>query len=441
MNRAEQYDLPLEVILLLIYGTFMCLFGVLLYWIFAGALPYAPDSMYGLFLVLIAFQIVTLGRTPFGDLRRSWTLVAIGICTALIGMVGSFVPGHFSGTLRVLVGLLLTGGGAALFFQYAARADQARAWLKGPGILRVLAFSAASVYLLTLIAGLLTLLPGITTGPQTAILLIIYGISFLSLAWTLQEVGKAYGKETIRAGVTHVAPPRHIRDTHRRLSRDAQLPLAVAIILLQAVLLTLLGILLFPVSFGLLAYSPDGQHGLTLVIMAIQFIALGSTPVGEYRRSWLMVLFGMLFAALGIFSSIVPGVITGQTGLLLGLLNLVGGVLVLLRGLLSMLRRRRNPGAQADAVPPILRLLALTPTMIAVVQIVFGLSMFLPTLLPATVGAAMVVVNGLLLFALTGMVLKLSRLGDDPATASAAAPTPTAARYADISADPAANDA
>ncbi|MBV5274521.1 MAG: hypothetical protein JZU52_13050 [Lamprocystis purpurea] len=428
MNSADQYDLPLEVIVLLIYGTFMCLFGVLLHWIFAGALPYAPDSMYGLSLVLIAFQIVTLGRTPFGDLRRSWTLVAIGIGTAVIGMVGSFVPGHFSGTLRVLVGLLMTGGGAALLYQYAARADQARAWLKGPGILRVLAFSAASVYLLTLIAGLLTLLPGITKGPHTAILLIIYGISFLSLAWTLHEVGKAYGPETIHARPTQVSPPGHLRDAHRRLSRDAQLPLTVAIILLQAVLLTLLGILLFPVGVGLLPFSPDGQHGLTLVITAIQIIALGSTPVGEYRRSWLMVLFGMLFAALGIFSSIVPGVITGQTGLLLGLLNLVGGFLGLFRGLLSMLRRRRNPGAQqADAVPPILRLLALIPTMIAVVQIVFGLSIFLPTLLPAKVGAAMLVVNGLLLFALAGMVLKLSRLGKDPAAASAAAPTPAAA--------------
>jgi hypothetical protein len=65
--------------------------------------------------------------------------------------------------------------------------------------------------------------------------------------------------------------------------------------------------------------------------------------------------------------------------------------------------------------------------MIAVVQIVFSLSMFLPILLPTMVSAAMVLVNGLLLFALTGIVLKLSRLGNDPATASAAAPTPAAA--------------
>lgn len=422
MNTADHFDLPLEVILLLVYGTFMCLFGVLLYGILAGALPYAPDSMYGLFLVLIAFQTVTLGRTPFGDLRRSWTLVAVGIGTAVIGMFGCFVPGLFSGTLRVLVGLLLSGGGATLLFQFAAHPNLGRVWIKVPGLLRILAFSAASVYLLTLIAGLVTLFPGITSGPNTAILLNIYGVSFLSLAWTLQEVSKAYGPETVRARPPQVLLPGHSRDKHRLFSRDAQLPLNVAIMLLQAVLLTLLGILLFPVDSGLLPFSPDGQRGLLLVIMAIQIMALGSTPVGEYRRSWLMVPLGMFFAALGIFSSIVPGVITGQTGLLLGLLNLLGGVVALLRGLLAMLHRRRNPIPQSDAVPPILRPLALTLTTINVVQIAFGLSMFLPTLLPAPVGATMVVVNGLLLFALTGILLQLDRA---PATASAAAPTPT----------------
>ncbi len=429
MNSAERNDISLEVVVLLIYGTFMCLVGPLAYKISAGTLPFAPDSMYGLVLVLIAFQIITLGRTPFGDLRRSWTLVAIGIGVAIVGMLGCFVPGLFTGTLRVLVGLLLIGSGATMFLQLATRPDQARTWLKGPGLLRTLTLAAASVYLLTLIAGLITLLPGITTGPHTAILLVIYGMSFLSLAWTLQAVGKVYGPETIRARPTHVSPRGYIRDEQRLFSRDAQFPLAVAVMLLQAVLLTLLGILLFPVSFGLLPYSPDGQHGLTLVIMAIQIMALGSTPLGEYRRSSLMVLFGMLFAAMGIFSCVVPGVITGYTGLLLGLLNLIGGILGLVRKLRSKPHRGAYPMTRADAVPPILRPLTLTLTTVTFVQIAFGLSMLLPTLLPPTVGAAMVFANGLLLVGLAGMLSQLDHLGSDPATA-APATTPTAARRA-----------
>ena len=427
MNSAERYDLSLEVIVLLIYGTFMILFGALLVGIVAGRLPFAPDSMYGLFLILIAFQTVTLGRTPFGDLRRSWGLVAIGIGMAVFGMVGCFVPGPFGGTLQVLVGLLLTGGGATLLWQLAIRVDQARAWIKGPRILIILTFSAASVYLLTLLAGLVTLFPGVISAPHTTVFLILYGLSFLSLGWTLHEVGETYGPDSIRVKSPHVSPLGRIRGERRLFVRDARLSLAVAIMLLQAVLVTLLGMLLFPVSFGLLPFSPDGQHGLLLVIMAIQIMALGSTPVGEYRRSLPMTLLGMLFAAVGIFSCIVPGVITGQTGLLLGLLGLVGGVLSLVRGLLAMRHRETNPLAHPGAMPPRLRPLTLLLTTVAVVQVVFGLSMLLPTLMPAIIGAAMVVVNGLLLFALTGMLFQLDRLGDDPATASAAAPATTAA--------------
>jgi hypothetical protein len=335
-------------------------------------------------------------------------------------MIGCFVPGLLTGTLRVLVGVLLTGGGTTLLFRLITRADQARLGLKGPGVLRALTLAAASVHLLTLIAGLITLLPGLTTGAQTAILLIVYGLSLLSLAWALQEVGKTYGPETIRARPTPVPPPDRIRDAQRRFSREARLPLAVAVVLLQAVLLTLLGSLLFPVGSGLLPYSPDGQYGLTLVITAIQIMALGSTPLGEYHRSSLMVLFGMLFAAAGVFSCVVPGVITGYTGLLLGLLNLIGGMLGLVRQLRSRLRLRADPMTRTHAVPPVLRALALTLTTVAVVQIAFGLSMLLPTLLPTSVGAAMVVANGLLLFALTGMLSQLDRLDPDPAGAAAA---------------------
>jgi hypothetical protein len=67
--RAES-DLSLEVVILLILGVFMFLFGLLLFKINTGELPYTPDSTYGLFLVIVSFQVITMGKTPFGDLRR-----------------------------------------------------------------------------------------------------------------------------------------------------------------------------------------------------------------------------------------------------------------------------------------------------------------------------------------------------------------------------------
>ncbi len=190
-TRAES-DLSLEVVILIVFGVFMLLFGVLLFRIHTGELPYAPDSTYGLFLVIVSFQIITMGRTPFGDLRRSWAVILLGVCTAVIGMVACFIPGLLAEPVRILVGILLSAGGASLMLQLLFSRDKARLWLKTPGILRQLTLACILVYLFSIVLGLVTLLPGITTDPQTAVLLIIYGISYFYLSWCIQNANRAY---------------------------------------------------------------------------------------------------------------------------------------------------------------------------------------------------------------------------------------------------------
>ncbi len=49
-----------------------------------------------------------------------------------------------------------------------------------------------------------------------------------------------------------------------------------------------------------------------LTIMAIQMMTLGDTPLGQYTRSWFMIIIGIVFAGLGIVSCIVPGMLTGM---------------------------------------------------------------------------------------------------------------------------------
>ncbi len=197
-TRAES-DLSLEVVILIVFGVFMLLFGLLLFRIHTGELPYSPDSTYGLFLVIVSFQIITMGKTPFGDLRRSWAVILIGVCTAVVGMVACFVPGLLAGPVRILVGVLLSAGGAALLAQLLFSEDKARLWLKVPGALRRLTLACIVVYVISIVLGLVTLLPGITTDPQTAILLIVYGVGFFYLAWCIRMVGRLYppaGTET-----------------------------------------------------------------------------------------------------------------------------------------------------------------------------------------------------------------------------------------------------
>lgn len=415
-----RYDLSLEAIALLIYGLFMCLFGVLGDLIHAGALPYAPDGTYGLLLVLGAFQIVAMGRTPFGDFRRSWTLVGVGVGVSIIGMLGCFIPGLMTGALRVLVGLLLAGGGATLLVQLVARADRGRAWIKGPRPLGQLALAAGLVYLLSLVAGILILLPDMASALHRSTLFVVYGMGFIYLASVLLETRRRFGTP-----LADGAPPPRIggsrRDRGAAGARGIRLPLHVAILLLQAVLLVILGLLLFPVGVGALPFSPDGQRGLLLVIMSIQILTLGATPAGDYPRSGPMILLGVLFAVAGMVSCMVPGLLTAGTGILLGLLNLLGGVLNLGRGVLPVTRRGTRPTGSADRPPPILGALLLTGRVLSLAQMAFGLFMLLPALMPPLVVAGLVVLNGLLLLALIRLLLQLDRFGAIAAYPPAAA--------------------
>ena len=65
-----ELDLSLEIVILLLLAIFMLLFGLLLFPINAGTLAYNANATYGLFQIIVSFQIIALGKTPIGDFRR-----------------------------------------------------------------------------------------------------------------------------------------------------------------------------------------------------------------------------------------------------------------------------------------------------------------------------------------------------------------------------------
>lgn len=393
---SREFDFTLEAVILLTLGLFMFIFGILLFAIHTGQLPYTPDSTYGLFLVLVALQVITMGKTPFGEVRRTWLVIALGIIAGILGMTACFIPGALSSIIRDLVGILLVIGGTALLLQLSLAKEKAALWIRVPGILRHLTVACALVYLFAVILGLVTLMPGLTTNPVTAVLLILDGICLFYLAWSIQNVSKLYPQPDAPSA----APVPQGTEGVSFFMRDAPLSFTIAILIFLGVLLSLLAVLLVPVNLGIIPFSPDGQLGLLIVIMAIQVLAMGETPVGQFRRSWPMVLVGLLFVTLGVVSSIVPGVLTSTLVLLLAVLNILGGIVPLTLRFLPMLQAMRNPPAEPVVIPPPLKKLLITQTVLNVVGILFGLSMLLPGLIPGMVVAVILFANGLLLFAL-----------------------------------------
>ena len=398
----DDTDLSLEVVMLLILGIFMLVFGFLLFKIHTGKLSYNPDSTYGLFLVIVSFQVVTMGKTPFGDLRRSWALITIGICTAIFGMFDCFIPGYVTRFSRLFVGIVLFTGGISLFLQLFLAKEKARTWMVAGGLLQQLTIACALTYILSIFTGLITLFPVTTTDIRTAALLIAYGLSFFYLSRCIWKVRKLYGFESAADNSRDDAS-----EDWSYIFREASLPLSMAILIILAILLTFVGLLLFPVNLGIIAFSPDGQLGLVLTVTAIQVMSLGDTPLGHFKRSWLIITVGLLSAALGAVSAIVPGLLTGMIQIILGLLNLAGGAVSLIKRYLPMLRAINATGGAPGIAPPNVRKIAAIQTTLNCVQLAFGAATLVPGVVPGLLMAGILVFNGLLLFILASTLSKL----------------------------------
>jgi uncharacterized membrane protein HdeD (DUF308 family) len=407
----EESDLSLEVIVLLFFGVFWLLFGVLLFRIYSGDLPYNPDSAYGLFLVIVSFQMITIGKTPFGDPRRSWALVIVGIGTAILGITFCFIPGYFTSFVRTLVGLVLFVGGIVLFLQLFISERKARVWIKFAGILRQLTIACAFVYALTVISGLITLIPDFREDPRTAIFVMLYGMSFFYLAWCIWKIARIYPPERPdNSASTLRSSDRADSKGHFSLFHEASLSLSPAILILLGFIITILGCLLFPVSLGLLPFSPDGQLGLILAIIAIQMTTMGDTPLGQYTRSWLMVIIGFVFACLGVFSCVVPGILTGMIQVLLGILNIVQGSMFFIKQFFKKPDAIMTTPQASIVVPPMVNRLARTQIALNSVTLAFGVSMLLPGLVSGFIVAVILVLNGSLILSLVSLMQRAAKM-------------------------------
>ena len=135
-SLLEKSELPLEVVILVIVGMALLITGTLLFPVSSGALPYYENGVYGLLLVILALQIVTMGKTPFGDVRRSRLIVALGAVIAAVGIVTCFIPDVFNRLSRIMLFICFGPGGFLLFLQMLLDRSKFRTWIKHGGILR-----------------------------------------------------------------------------------------------------------------------------------------------------------------------------------------------------------------------------------------------------------------------------------------------------------------
>lgn len=375
----DEMDLPLESVILLIGGMALMVAGGLLFAVSADGLPYYENGLFGLLLIVFALQTMALGKTPFGDIRRSRTLFAFGLGIAALGIVTCFIPGFFGDIPRLLLFICFGLGGLLQLLRAAVDKSRLRSWLSYGGMFHHLVFACLGVYGLSMLTGFFLWAPPMLPAIVPATIMLLFGAAVIYLGGVLRLVYRVYPEAA----------------TSRDGSFD--IPFDRCLLLLTGVFMILLGALLIPVNFGGLAFADNAQLGLLMIIFAIQMIASGNTPVGPFsHRSWFMVLLGILFAILGIVSCVIPGLLVVPLTRLVGVLNILGGIIPLGSRLFLS---RRSP--QASFVHPLLQRLARTQLTMNLLSVMFGVSMFVPGLLPGlAVGLILAANGGVLLYLL-----------------------------------------
>ena len=389
---SKRADIPSDLVILLIAGLTMVIAGLLLFAVYSGKVPYYENGLYGLLIFIYALQITVLGKTPFGGIsQRTLPVLMLGIIIACIGIVTCFVPDLLKSIPRAMLFMCFGPGGMILLLQMLFSKDKFPLWKKKGGILMKLAVNCAALYSLSIVISILLLDKDFIPESLTAFSVLLYGLLILSLTAVLYKVYALYPAAAKR-------PPGGISLSDER-----------AVILITGIFMVLLGLLLIPVTFGLLPFSGSAQLGLLVVIMSIQMTAFGNTPLRSFTRTWPLVFFGLLFASRGIISCIVPGIMLPWLTLIIAFLNIGGGAIPLVKMLTSLFSGEQKKTAQ---MPPVITKLLITQTTLNTLSIIFGTSMLIRNLIPGPVIGIVLTANGAVLLYLLSLLSKIDMLNE-----------------------------
>jgi len=387
---SKKADIPIDLVILVIAGLTMVIAGLLLFASYAGKVPYYENGLFGLLIFIYALQITVLGKTPFGDVpQRPLSVLILGIFVACIGIITCFIPDLLKGIPRFILFICFGPGGILLLLQMFFSKDKFPLWRKKGGILMTLAANCTAVYSLSVFISILLIDKNYISGELLSLSVLLYGVLIFTLTAVLFKIYALYP------------------DAAERPSAGVQLSDDRAVILITGVFMVLLGILLIPVTIGLLPFSGSAQLGLLVVIMSIQMIAFGNTPLRSFTRTWPLVFMGLIFASMGIISCIVPGILVPCLTLIIALLNIGGGAIPLVKMIHS---RSGKKGRGSADVPSIIKKLFLTQSTLNILSIVFGVSMLINNLIPGPVIGVVLTANGIVLLYLISILAKIDEM-------------------------------
>ena len=384
---SKESSLFLEVTILMFSGLILSLLGILLHFVYARVLPYYEEGVFGLFFVVCALQIISMGKTPLGDLKRSVYVLFIGGVIALFGIITCMIPGLFGDLPKYLLIALFSINGIVQLVRLFYDEDKYSTWKKYGGIFTHLIIACVLTYTFSLLLAIFIVLSDLLP-PLASAIVMLYGIILFYLAVVLQKMYSTYPpKKTLQPGELDLSVPN-------------------IMLLLIGMFMITLGIALIPVSFGLIPFAAHAQLGLLVTFFAIQIITIGNTPIGEFRRTNFLIGVGFVLAIIGVTSCIIPDILTDFLVLLVGALNIIGGALTLGKMLLPLLMNKR----EKIQTPKIMLKVFVSSIILNVLTIIFGFSMLISNLIPVLVVGIILALNGFVLLYLMSLLIQAHKM-------------------------------
>jgi hypothetical protein len=384
-------ELPLTPLFMMMFGIFSLLYGILLFPIMAGALPYDSEGASALFVIIFALMMSFLGFTPIGVMRHSWLLFFIGLALTMLGALAFMSPGTLAGAIGVILGLILLIMGGVRLPSFLMKKTRGASPLP---LSYTILFSF--MHVICIILGVLVLAPDLAPRYANAIFLIILGITQLTLtvlSFRIEQVAPGSIPSTIKSKME--------REGHALLG-TVNIPLKHMIMLLLATVMLMMVVISFLGAMQLIPFDSERGSVLFIFITAIQIMLVGETPVKTFAPSWPLVALGMGIAVLAMVACIIPGLLDKTFGVVMGISNLV----MALCGFGHMVALARKVSSPGQKIPGLIKNVIATSCALYILLLGFATNLLAPGLIPGLLMLVILFLTGVMMIRLVFLLHK-----------------------------------
>ncbi len=194
-----------------------------------------------------------------------------------------------------------------------------------------------------------------------------------------------------------------------KLSEETNLSLEVILLLAFGMIMVIIGAVLLTVAAGALPYYEEGVYGLLLVLFGLQLQITGKIPIGFVKRTWSVLIPGIIITLIGFVTCFVPGILGNIPKFLVMAIFGVGSILLFVQLFFAQERYRvgKTHGNR------LIRQLTLNSAAVCILEILIAgliaVQIFRPGVLSTNLLAVGALLLGIALFCLAFILRKVYR--------------------------------